>query len=165
MPLEKLAASGAKRNPRQHDVGVISQSVVRHGYVEPIVLDERTKKLVAGHGRIETLQALKKDKARPPDGIKEDKGQWLVPVLRGWKSKDDAQAEAYLLASNRTVELGGWDRGELETVLKDLAKKDALEGSGYDGDDLDKMLLQSFVEEEPSKSNYKHTCPECGWRF
>lgn len=140
MPLSKLAKSGAKRNPKEHDIGAISVSVEKHGYVEPIVMDDRTSRLVAGHGRIETLQALKKEKKTPPDGVKVEKGEWLVPVARGWASKNDAQAEAYLLASNRLVELGGWNIDELEAVLSDLATDKALDGSGYDGDDLDRLL-------------------------
>lgn len=80
--------------------------------------------------------------------------------------KNDAQAEAYLLASNRLVELGGWDEGELEKVLKDLAKKDALEGSGYDGDDLDELIADAAKEDEPRIGKRgAHTCPECGCEF
>jgi len=40
------------------------------------------------------------------------------------------------------VELGGWDELELAKVLGDLAKdgRELLNGTGYDGDDLDKLL-------------------------
>lgn len=166
IPLSKLLTSGTRRNPKQHDIGAISQSVVRHGYVEPVVLDERTKRLVAGHGRVETLAALKKDKAKLPDGIREEKGAWLVPVMRGWASENDAQAEAYLLASNRTVELGGWDMAELQDVLRELGEAKGLDGSGFNGDDLDEMIKNTSAEITPEDiGTGAHKCPRCGFEF
>ena len=148
MPLSVLSKAFAKRNPKDHDIGAIQQSIERHGYIEPIVLDERTQRLVAGHGRVETLMGLQKEKSSPPDGVKNNDGEWLIPVLRGWRSASDAQAEAYLLASNRTVELGGWDKDMLEARLVDLAKGNELAGSGYDGDDLDQMLSATAGEDD-----------------
>lgn len=141
MPAAKLVP--AKLNPKEHDFGAIQTSMDMHGYVEPVVLDERTERLVSGHGRIEVLLALAKKGAAPPDGVKLDAaGAWLVPVVRGWRSEDDAQANAFLLASNRTSELGGWDNAALTEVLEDLAKSNQMLGSGYDADDLDELLEQ-----------------------
>ncbi|MEU8356488.1 hypothetical protein AB0C27_10810 [Nonomuraea sp. NPDC048882] len=41
----------------------------------------------------------------PPEGVKiGDDGVWLVPILRGWTSRSDAEAEAYLVAANRLTE-------------------------------------------------------------
>lgn len=148
IPLSQLAKSGAKRNPKDHDIGAISESLKRAGYVEPVVIDERTGRLVAGHGRVETLEALKRDKAEAPAGVRDDGGEWLVPVMRGWASESDSQAEAYLLASNRTTELGGWNQEQLEGMLKDLASQGELEGSGYDGDDIDQMLHATAGEDD-----------------
>jgi hypothetical protein len=113
----------AARNPKRHDKRGIRASVEAFGYVEPIVRDERTGRLVAGHGRLEQLRALEQreaDKRRPkvPDGIRvAGDGRWLVPVVRGWASVDDAAAEAYLVASNRLTERGGWDDTGLAEVL------------------------------------------------
>lgn len=138
---------GAKRNPKDHDVGELSKSVGRFGFAEVPLLDERTGLLVAGHGRIKTLQALKDGGAAPPEGVRLKGKEWLVPVLRGWASRSDADAEAYLVASNRLTELGGWSDVQLVEMLKDLARLDALEGSGFDAEDIGHLL--SRVEGVP----------------
>lgn len=123
MPLEHLQP--AARNPKRHADDAIAASIDRFGYVEPIVLDERTGRLVAGHGRLESLRAAADRGDAPPDGIRAARGGWAVPVLRGWASVDDAHAEAYLAASNRLVELGGWDDTELAALLAGVTAVDA----------------------------------------
>lgn len=106
----------ATTNPKRHDLGRLGASVERFGYVEPVVVDERTGRLVAGHGRVEHLRAAREAGESPPDGVQSDGDDWLVPVVRGWGSTSDAEADAYLVASNRLVELGGWDGVELNRL-------------------------------------------------
>lgn len=101
----------AAKNPKKHDLDEIQASFVNLGFGEPPLLDERTGRLVAGHGRIEALRALKKAGKRPPQGISNNDKDWLVPVVAGWRSKNDQQAQAYLVASNTLVERGGWCAG------------------------------------------------------
>jgi ParB-like chromosome segregation protein Spo0J len=107
----------APRNPKAHDLGVIDQSIRRFGFVSPIVLDERTGRLMAGHGRLETLERGKAAGEKPPDRIIEKDGEWLVPVIRGAEFGDDHEAEAYVVADNQTTILGGWNEEELAAVL------------------------------------------------
>src|SRR3954470_17486384 len=107
LPLSELQP--APRNPKRHAIAPLTASVNRFGFTEPIVLDERTQRLVAGHGRRETLMKMRDAGEVPPAGIGSQGGDWLVPVVRGWASKSDKDAEAYLLASNQHVILGGWD--------------------------------------------------------
>lgn len=122
----------AARNPKLHADAAIRSSIERFGYVEPIVIDERTGRLVAGHGRLAQLRELRskagktgRGRGGPPDGVSVDAdGAWYVPVVRGWKSADDAEAEAYLNASNRLVELGGWDAAVLVESLTALEQID-----------------------------------------
>ncbi len=84
-----------------------------------------------------------------PAGIKiDDSGpqrKWLVPVQRGWASKNDVEAEAFILAANAIGARAGFDTGGLEEVLADLKAADALEGTGYSRDDVDALLR--IVEE------------------
>jgi ParB-like chromosome segregation protein Spo0J len=56
VPLDEIAE--AHRNPKLHDRRGIRASVTRFGFVEPITIDERTGRLVAGHGRLEQLRAI-----------------------------------------------------------------------------------------------------------
>lgn len=99
----------ALRNPKQHSVENIQASMRRFGFVEPGVMNEATGRLVAGHGRAEALDAMKAAGEKPPARIRVEGGEWLVPVIRGVSFANDADAEAYLLASNRLVEVGGWN--------------------------------------------------------
>ena len=50
-PLADLIAAKHKRNPKDHDIGAISRSVNRFGFTAPVIIDERTGYLAAGHGR------------------------------------------------------------------------------------------------------------------
>lgn len=93
----------ANRNPKRHADATIQASIRRFGFVAPLVLDDRTKRLVAGHGRLDALVALRDaGRATPKRILQRSPGtDWLVPVLRGVEFKDEREAEAYLLADNR----------------------------------------------------------------
>ncbi|KKK85484.1 hypothetical protein LCGC14_2772830, partial [marine sediment metagenome] len=135
-----------------HDLGALHISIDRFGYTESFIWDERAGCLVAGHGRLEVLLQKKKAGEEPPEGIVLKKGEWLAPVQRGWASKSDADHHAYLVASNRLVQLGGWDDIALAEVLKDLASQDALDGSGYDLDDLDELINSIAPADPPTET-------------
>lgn len=139
----------ARRNPKLHDLDGIRRSIGRFGFVEKPLVDERTGLLLAGHGRQEALSAMEtaptdeERRAGPPRGVRVgDDGRWRVQVVRGWASRDDAEAEAYLVASNRLTETGGWDRRGLAEILRDLAVADAeLPGdAGFGKAELDSLL-------------------------
>lgn len=130
------------RNPKDHDIGAISRSVGRFGFTSPVIVDERTGYLVAGHGRIDTLAQMKAQGKQPPANVQKSGNDWLVPVIRGVAFNSDAEVEAYLVADNRLTILGGWNEPELAGLLQDLAAQDQalLEATGYDADDLDAMI-------------------------
>lgn len=130
----------APRNPKSHDISALSASLDRFGFVAPLLVNERTGRLVAGGGRLDALQQRKASGGAPPARIRVEGDAWLVPVLRGVSFATDAEAEAYLVADNRLVELGGWDAAGLGALLSDLAAQDALPGTGYEQDDVDALL-------------------------
>lgn len=161
---ELMALDSIKRatsNPKRHDVRAIMRSMVLNGFGEAPMLDERTGRLIAGHGRLEALVALRLEKKEPPKGVVEKGKDWLVPIQRGWASKNDAEAKAYLVASNRTTELGGWDDSELNEMLSDIAKDGAetLAAAGYDGAELEKMLSDA----NPAEPDEAPPAPEKSW--
>lgn len=132
----------APRNPKAHADDVIAGSVDHFGLVELITLDERTGRIVAGHGRLDSLLARRDAGATPPDGIELDTdGGWLVPVVRGWRSRSDADAESYLVTSNESTILGGWHRQELTELLAELeaTSPQLLAVTGFTAADLDQM--------------------------
>lgn len=129
----------APRNPNLHQTEELRGSVDRHGFVEPMVLDDRTERLVAGHGRREDLLAREAAGEPPPDGVELDAdGAYLAPVVRGWASPDDSEAEAFLVASNLRAE---WEPEGLAEVLADLATVEGgLVGTGYAEPDLEELI-------------------------
>jgi len=139
---------GNPRNPKTHDAAMLDRSISRYGYVEPIVIDDRTGFLISGHGRAESLRRMRNEGKQAPDGITvTPDGTWLVPTVRGWSSADDAQADAVLIALNRTTELGGWDGPNLKVLLEELQTHDGgLEAVGYT--DADLLILQRLAEAE-----------------
>ena len=141
IPLDEIAA--AARNPKEHNLPGIQTSIARFGFVSPAVIDERTGRLVAGHGRIFALRAMRDTGQIPPAGIRiSAAGIWLVPVLEGWASRSDLEAEAFLLADNEWTVRGGWDNGALGQVLQDLVTvdPDLLTITGFTSDDLAGIL-------------------------
>lgn len=137
----------ADRNPKNHDVTTIQASYGRFGYAEAIVEDERTGKLASGHGRVEALAALREAGAQAPENIQVENGDgpdgpvWLVPVQVGWASRNDEEAQAFLIAANRLTETGGWDDQSLADLLDIIAKTPlGLEGVGYSPEELGDLL-------------------------
>lgn len=91
LPLDDLKPNPA--NPKSHDVETIDGSVSRFGYIDGVIVDERTGYLISGHGRHKTLQEMRQRGESPPDGVQVDEaGGWLVPVQSGWSSRTDAES-------------------------------------------------------------------------
>ena len=132
------------RNPKLHDDTGLEKSLRRFGFVAPLLQDERTGKLVAGHGRLTALESLRDSGEAPPSRVRVDaKGRWLVPVVRGVDFASAAEAEAYLLADNRLVEAGGWDQDLLREIVRDLDAG----GSGLDGLGWSVASLEALIAE------------------
>lgn len=139
LPVNELIPN--PRNPKAHDTEVIDSSVGRFGYVEPVVLDGRTGMLISGHGRSQVLRSMQDRGETPPEGVQvDDAGQWLIPVSVGWASRTDSEANAALIAMNRTTELGGWVDDELLSILDDMdGIENGLDGLGYDEESIEAL--------------------------
>jgi hypothetical protein len=168
MPLPEIAR--AVRNPKEHDLPTIRKSISKWGCTLAGELDERTGRLVAGHGRLHVLEEMASDGASPPEGVKiGDDGVWLVPILRGWSSRSDADAEGYLVANNSTSERGGWDRGLLADMLTDIGEADEelLAATGYDLADVEDLLpadpVQPPLSGEPGPGPAERVEPPTVW--
>jgi hypothetical protein len=140
---------GAPSNPKLHNKIGITKSIVHFGFTSPLLLDERTGRIVAGHGRLEALLSLRDDPGlmarlsselrvdggRPAGIAVGDDGEWMAPVARGWSSVNDAEASAYLVADNKLSE-GGWDSEELARLLDNLEDSMLVDLTGVDLDEL-----------------------------
>ncbi len=147
-----------ERNSKDHDVGVLCESMIRFGFTQPVLINESDNKILAGHGRIKALQQLHNQGYDAPKridvsfDIEDDKIQtWYVPCYY-INIKDKAEAEAYLIADNRLTEIGGWLDDKLVDSLKNvLEETGTLDGTGWDLEDLDdivKELDEPLIEEE-----------------
>lgn len=141
----------ADRNAKAHDTQALLASIQAFGAVEPSVVDERTGKLLAGHGRTDLLTDLEAigdrpddwpdDQAWPPDGVVvDDQGRWCWLVVRGVASRDDAHAEAMGIALNRVGELGGWHQDVLADALGHMQALDLLDATGFSPEYLDDLI-------------------------
>ncbi len=157
---------------------MLEQSLGRFGMVAPMVLDERSGNLVAGHGRLEALAALKATGQQPPARVKVGPGgDWMVPVVRGVGFANDVEAEAYLLTDNKSSELGGWDRRMLGEIVADLETQAAqLEDLGWTPEELSGLAAEADAaagdvpppEEFPTYDEdieTQHKCPRCGYEY
>jgi len=127
-------------NPKDHDIGAIHESMNRFGFTSPLLMNEATGKLVAGHGRVEALRQKKQFGEEPPKNIEVNDKDWLVPIIRGVYFDNEEEAQAYLLADNRLTELGGWNTTALVEELQKLAESSSLEGTGFDDADLNALM-------------------------
>lgn len=119
-------------NPRRGDVSAIRGSLVRFGQVKPIVIDGT--RIIAGHHLVKAAQ---------------EEGWTHIAAIPNAFGDDD-EARAFLLADNRTSELGTYENAALVEHLKALAEIDGLFGTGYTTDDLDERLAALRRSAEPT---------------
>jgi hypothetical protein len=155
------------RNPKDHDLPAIQKSFNRFGFIKPILVDEGTKQLVAGHGRLDSLRSLRNGNKDAPRGIKIVESQWLVPVLRGVEFDDPKEAEAFLLADNRLSEVGGWNKDLLDEMLAEMTgAEELLEGTGFSLADIPDLEDLGEIPGVGSGSKGSFiSCPKCGFEW
>lgn len=148
------------RNPKEHDLDAIESSMRRFGYTLPMVRDERTGRLVAGHGRLEVLLRMQGRGDPAPRRIRVDEdGRWRAPVLLGVSFDSEEEAEAYLLVDNRTVEAGGWDHTALAAMLKDQLERAPEDASnlGWSDAEIQRIIAEADSVErvnDPSETEW-----------
>ena len=140
------------KNPKKHDIEKIMLSIERFGFINPFIKNYNTGKLLAGHGRKQALELMRKKGLTKPDQLKEENGSWLVPVVSGVNIESEEDALAYLVADNRLTELGGWNTPELLEAIESIqASTPDLEEIGISELDLnfinDSMAPLDYNEE------------------
>ena len=131
----------AERNPKQHDKASLRASMNRWGFTQPLAVDDRTGRIVEGHGRLDVLQELRQSGAAAPIRVQVKGKEWLVPVVRGVSFASDAEAAAYLIAANQLTTAGGWNDSLLGTMMADLRTANVgFEGLGFEQSKITAML-------------------------
>jgi len=133
------------RNPKAHNLGEIHQSLNRFGFVGIIIVNDVTGHIIAGHGRVEALRQKKAAGAQAPKGIEVRQDDWYVSSEH--ISVSQKEEEALAIALNKIGE-NEWDNAKTAQILADLAAEDNLEGTGFDGDDVDYLLKLTSPKEE-----------------
>ena len=146
------------RNPKSHAIDTVTASVGRFGFIEPVVVDERTGYLISGHGRTKVLRAMYEKGEGAPNGVRvdEETGEWQVPVVAGWASRTDLDASGALIALNRAGELGGWVDDALLDLLDDLSEDDeyGFEGVGFGDTEIENLRYKlSAMDDENVADN------------
>ena len=145
MPLSKILPD--ERNPKDHDIPMLMQAYRDFGFVVAIVEDGRTGKLLAGHGRVEALEAVKSLGEPPPKHIMPMRGEWLVPVQVGYSSEDDTKAAMLLVELNQATIAGGYNPQLLSVLLLDVVESGYdITSTGFAESDLDSMLNELAMQ-------------------
>jgi hypothetical protein len=135
-PIDKLTpyARNSKLHPPEQ-VQKIAASILRFGFLNPVLVDEQAGEIIAGHGRRLAAELL---------------GMTEVPVVP-LAHLSAEERRAYLVTDNRLAELGGWD----ETML--AAELAAIAGDGFD---LDVIGFEPAELAELAESLTNQTAPE-----
>lgn len=118
-------------NPNQGDVGAIHTSTEANGWYGAVIVQKSTGYVLAGNHR------LKERKAR---GLKR------VPIIE--RDVDDATALRIMLADNRVAQLASYDDDALLALLQREAMRDNLQGTGWEGDDIDVLHKLREADDE-----------------
>lgn len=141
------------KNARQGDVGAIVESLEAHGQYKPIIVQKSTNNVLAGNHTLQAARAL---------GWEE--------IAATFVDVDDDQALRILIVDNRVSDLATYDDEVLVEVLKSLAEDEfLLEGTGFEGDDLDDLLFrlegsEGFLSEALSSTERKEMYEASGIR-
>lgn len=154
VPIDSLTPNPV--NPRQGDVGAVSASLKRFGQRKPIVVQAKTGIVYAGNHTFVAAKAL----------------GW-THIARVPIDANQTDLTAFGIADNRTSDLGTYDQAMLAELLQALARDGELEGTGYDGEDVDRLMQDVNPHCEPVgigeqgrlDQKVPVTCPACGHEF
>lgn len=133
----------AEYNPRKDlkpgdkEYEKLRKSIKEFGYVDPVIWNERTGKVVGGHQRLKVMQEL---------GYKEV----TVSVV----DLDEQKEKALNIALNKIS--GTWDDKLLKSLLEEIDTGDFdMDITGFDEDELEKLMTEG--EEFTERPEYEFT--------
>lgn len=146
-------------NPRQGDIGAIMSSLSEHGQFRPIIVNVHEggvygdQTVLGGNHTLEAARQL----------------GWMK--IAGYTiDVDDDRAMRIVIADNRTSDLASWDKASLAEILTGIDAADGLTGTGYDREDLDRLVADisaplAFTDLNPDDMETPTECPRCGYEF
>lgn len=143
-----------ERTHSRENLDAIKASLQAFKQREPLVVNSRTGKIEAGHGRHTAM------------------------VEMGWThcavvlvSDTDKAASGYRIVANRSSELGEWDLSKLTASLKELSQ-DEIAAAGFTPKQIESMEKLMAPAKPPDqfpimsldiKTDFK--CPQCGYEW
>jgi hypothetical protein len=122
-----------EKNPRVGSIEAVARSLEKFGQRKPIVVNKRTNEVIAGNHTIMAAKSL---------GWKE--------VAAVWVDDDEATAQAYAIADNRTHDLGAYDEQALAALVEELANTDLILAAGYGEQDIEDLYEASGYRGDPN---------------
>jgi len=114
----------------------LKKSILEFDYIDPIIWNQRTGRVVGGHQRLKILQEL---------GYSEIE----VSVVDLPEDKE----KALNLALNKIS--GDWDLPKLKDLLQELDNGDFdIELTGFDENEIEKLMLEFYVPEDVQDDNF-----------
>ena len=133
-------------NARTHSrkqVRQIANSIKKFGFCNPVLIDD-SKRIIAGHGRVEAAKLLGID---------------TVPTCQ-LSHLSDTDKRAYVLADNRLAERAGWDKELLAIELQGLIELDVdIELTGFETAEVD-LILEEAREATGAECGPEDEAPE-----
>lgn len=110
----------------------LAESIREYGFVRNIVI-ARGDVILAGHGAVEAAQQV---------------GYEKVPYMRVDHDADDPRAIKFLALENELNRFAERDDRALTELLRDVAERDTLLGTGYDDDIVAALVMVTRPEHE-----------------
>lgn len=145
----------APYNPRfigDEEMASLKASLRRHGFVEPMVVQERGSVLIAGHQRLRALREMARD------------GQAVVPdeVSAVVLDVDDGTAKQLNVTLNRVG--GEFDAHRLGLVLADVVRLPGYDpvAIGFRREEVDELVRQSLATPEDLARKLEESVTDLG---
>lgn len=147
MKLDELRKSDY--NPRtmsKSELKKLENSIKAFGYIEPIIWNKKTERIVGGHQRLDALKNLG------------EKDADVVVV-----DLDETNEKILNLALNKIS--GKWDEEKLSKILKSM--DDVSDLTGFDNFDVDKAIIDKPFPEKDLGERIETTnrCPKCSYEW
>lgn len=110
-------------NPRQGDIGTITELLKAHGQFRPIVASRNTRRILAGNHVAQAAAAL---------------GWEFIAV--SWVTVDEMGERRIVLADNRTRELAKYDSAALGRALTSVSMADLERTTGFSLEDVQALV-------------------------
>lgn len=153
----------ADYNPRQDlqpgdpEYEKLKRSIEEFGYVEPIIWNEETGRVVGGHQRLKVIKDLGFETVQ-------------VSVVNLPESRE----KVLNIALNKIE--GDWENTKLKDLLEELDTGEFdIELTGFDVDEIENLMTQFHVEDEEAPDGFDafgeddietdHKCPKCGYEW